>query len=161
MIRRPPRSTPSASSAASDVYKRQHQQPLFCLSWGSWSLCNVSGHFVHWGKKPYNLVLEFDIKSRGHFSTKSKTLSIILNSSTHKTKYVLKRRLPLQFICALFELRRHAIMIDLYCFSWLFLLILNDFPHFVFAVYIPVLFYFIFVSILFIYLFCFVNFIKM
>eukprot|EP00658_Telonema_sp_P-2_P044117 TRINITY_DN31991_c0_g1_i2.p2 TRINITY_DN31991_c0_g1~~TRINITY_DN31991_c0_g1_i2.p2 ORF type:complete len:129 (+),score=25.16 TRINITY_DN31991_c0_g1_i2:38-424(+) len=36
MIRRPPRSTLSSSSAASDVYKRQAHYPILILNSGSW-----------------------------------------------------------------------------------------------------------------------------
>src|SRR5660397_290072 len=50
MIRRPPRSTPLYSSAASDVYKRQVVQP--CLSGGLWDAganITVGGkHIANW-----------------------------------------------------------------------------------------------------------------
>ena len=41
MIRRPPRSTPSNSSAASDVYKRQVVVDIDCLSTGCKTILNV------------------------------------------------------------------------------------------------------------------------
>src|SRR5660398_327280 len=43
MIRRPPRSTPLYSSAASDVYKRQGFTPSECELWGP-----IGGGCRHW-----------------------------------------------------------------------------------------------------------------
>src|SRR5680860_447924 len=46
MIRRPPRSTQSRSSAASDVYKRQDNRKMFRCQSAAWSLGRSGGDLV-------------------------------------------------------------------------------------------------------------------
>eukprot|EP00657_Telonema_sp_P-1_P012415 TRINITY_DN896_c0_g1_i3.p2 TRINITY_DN896_c0_g1~~TRINITY_DN896_c0_g1_i3.p2 ORF type:complete len:105 (-),score=35.20 TRINITY_DN896_c0_g1_i3:882-1196(-) len=67
MIRRPPRSTQSRSSAASDVYKRQYPSCMRSLPrWSSWTRAFINLDSLHTGVHVIHLSLHTDEMNLSH-----------------------------------------------------------------------------------------------